>query len=618
MAYFFHDGLPRKFLFTFPNMDAPDIYDLFDFDSISRLLPQSDVFPAAPENTPSDLHLSSLAHVANVDEPLPADVDSLIFISTQDVVVPTPRQRRYAPRSRRGCLTCRARRKRCDAQQPTCRTCIRINALCQWPEKLRISDYGGEAEFAREKDSGSVSQSNVASVPTRVNNIDTSLVAAAPPMLTGATYGGVPSSIPPRPRYGRQPNLADASLQRHLLTYYIHTFIPRVTVVQSTANFFTSLYIPMAFHHTAVFDAIIACAAAHLAESVQQAEKAQELNLVVVKHHKWALDFIKVPLHQPELSDWENSKLEISVALLLLIGLQSQRGDRSLRWMQQINCVRQLLQQHKESAAAAQTSWETDCVQRHFSYHDVMSLIMEGSLQPETRTDLIAGSGPFAPCTLIRLAPQPQGFCHTIGIGVSSAFLQSQKRAQDVDCLLGLSEDLFSIIIRLRDLPNPNSFLGDIEESEFLKFETEISNWQYSYELASKLDLNARLDLIALAECHRLSALILLYRQFPSRSFFLSDLASQIMSIVPRIAAGSPVTPALTPILFLAGAELVTESEIAMCAARLESIRETMKMMNIASAEEVLRIVWKERLQNKNRADWLEILRARQWTINLG
>jgi transcriptional activator protein UGA3 len=74
----------------------------------------------------------------------------------------------------------------------------------------------------------------------------------------------------------------------------------------------------------------------------------------------------------------------------------------------------------------------------------------------------------------------------------------------------------------------------------------------------------------------------------------------------------------LTPVLFLAGAELNSEADMALCAAKLKSIREASKMMNIVSVEEVLRAVWKERLQNRIQPDWLEILRARRWTFSLG
>ncbi len=157
-----------------------------------------------------------------------------------------------------------------------------------------------------------------------------------------------------------------------------------------------------------------------------------------------------------------------------------------------------------------------------------------------------------------------------------------------------------------------------MEAPAFLKLENDLSNWQYDHATASALDFNTRLDLIALSECHRLTALILLYRRYPSRSYCLPHLASQIISVLSRITPSSAVVSALTPVLFLAGAELNSEVEMALCAARLKSIREANKMMNIAAVEEILRVIWEERLQKKGRADWLEILRTRRWTLSLG
>ncbi|EHK16891.1 uncharacterized protein TRIVIDRAFT_126604, partial [Trichoderma virens Gv29-8] len=474
------------------------------------------------------------------------------------------RRRRYAPRTRQGCLTCRARRKRCDNQRPICHTCTRINAECRWPDKLQISDDRRGANSLQNQDRSTVILSNLESLDTETNNLDVSLATDL--------------------------NTTEASLERRLLTYYIHTFIPQVTLVQSSSNFFTSLYIPMAFHHTGVMDAIIACAAAHLARSVLGPEKIQELNAVVIQRQQQAREFVTKHTQRPERPEWEECKLEVVVVLLLLIGLESQTGGRSLRWMQRVNCVRQLLQTYPATATKMWSEWDADCIQRHFLHHDVMALIMEDVLDSETKTNL----------------------------SNRSDFFQRRNAAQGVDCLLGLSRNLFSIITQLRSLPNRDSQLIDMDAPEFLKLETDFSNWKYDHEMASTLDLNVRLDLIALSECHRLAALILLYRRYPSRLYCLPHLASQIMCIVSRITPSSGVLSALTPILFLAGAELNSEVDIALCAARLKSIREASKMMNIASVEEVLRAVWKERLQNRVRIDWLEILRARRWTFSLG
>lgn len=590
-------------------MDMPDLFGLFDIEGGFNLQSECDAFLQTPET---------------ITEPVPhlaPALDSGNHTTEQDEI-PQQRQRRYAPRSRQGCLTCRARRKRCDAHHPVCRNCTRLNAECRWPDKIQIAGFGSGsgAKSLRHRDAATPTRSNLELPGSQTSYAGVSFVADAYPTALSTVHESIPRNLAVETLPGRQSNPAEASLERHLLTYYIHTFIPQVTVVQSSSNFFTSLYIPMAFHCAGVKDAIIACAAAHLAKSVRGQDKSRELNSVAIQRQQRAREFITEHTERTEHPKSGEYKLEAVVVLLLLIGLETQTGGRSLRWMQRVNCVRQLLQTYSAATEKIWSAWEIDCVHRHFLYHDVMALIMEDALDPDTRANLSNRSGPFRDCpATLASSSQTQDISSPAMIitPVSpSEYLQSENVSQGVDCLLGLSRDLFGIITQLRDLPSRDS--QDMDTPELLKLEADLSKWQYDKEMASTLDLNTRLDLMALAECHRLAALMLLYRRYPSRSYCLPHIASQINCTVSRITPTSAVVSFLTPVLFLAGAELNSEGDMALCAAKLKSIREASKMMNIISVEEVLRAVWKERLQNRIQTDWLEILRARRWTFSLG
>ncbi|KAH0497639.1 hypothetical protein TgHK011_004928 [Trichoderma gracile] len=431
-----------------------------------------------------------------------------------------------------------------------------------------------------------------------------------------APTANVPRSLEPKPRYGRELDPSQAALERHLLSYYISVVIPRMTIVHSTGNFFTSLYIPMAFQHTAVFDVTIACSAAYLAKSASDAGMAWQLRHVAAQRQSLAHQFIQKPLYNPDSAEWTSSLLEIITVLLFSIGLGAQGGDKSLRWMQRVNCVRELLKQHETSAAAAWTKWETACIRGHFRYYDFMSLIMEDALDATTRGDLRVQSGSFAHCSLTRSQPQAQT-CMRPELDTDQQLLFSQETqtaSTGINCLLGLSEDLFGIITRLRDLPDAR--WGHVWEQDFLHLQQELSNWKYDDGQASALEASTRLDLISLAECHRLTSMILLFRRCPSRHIYLPSLASQTMSMIQRISPKSTVSTALPPILFLAGAEVRSPDEMALCAARLtEASKEA--TTDVTPAEEVLQVLWKERLRNDARTDWLRILRARKWTFSL-
>ncbi|KAH0528771.1 hypothetical protein TsFJ059_003587 [Trichoderma semiorbis] len=571
-------------------MDLPDLYDLVDIEGSLELPSECDAFLPLPQTTASPATHQTLAIDTGTFEPPALRSDT--WTSEQDAT-PRQRQRRYAPRSRQGCLTCRARRKRCDIQHPVCRTCTRVNAECRWPEKLQVTGFNSGDKSLKNQNKATAIHSNSEALSTQTNNVNDGSATDAYLTASIITNGNesIPRSLAAETMFARQLSPTEASRERYLLTYYIHTFIPQVTLVQSPSNFFTSLYIPMAFHYSGVMDAIIASSAAHLAKSVHGSDKIKELNSVAIRRQQLAREFVTEHTTCPKSSGWEECKLEVVVVLLLLIGLESQTGGRSMRWMQRVNCVRQLLQTYPTTATKTWSAWEAECVHRHFLYHDVMSLIMEDVLDPETQADLSKRSGPFSDCAATLSVP----------------------RTQDLS-----GQEVVTKSTTPSEFHHRDSELIDMEAPAFLKIETDLTNWQYDHATASALDFNTRLDLIALSECHRLTELILLYRRYPSRSYCLPHLASQIISVLSRITPSSAVISALTPVLFLAGAELNSEVEMALCAARLKSIREANKMMNIAAVEEILRVIWEERLQKKGRTDWLEILRTRRWTLSLG
>lgn len=301
-------------------------------------------------------------------------------------------------------MTCRARRKRCDAAKPNGRTCIRINAACQWPQKLHLSHYNRQLESAGGERIAVVRSSTNASPDTRSNDTDFggSTNRAYETKTGTAPITCVPKSPAPEHRYGPELDPSQAALERHPLSYYISVIIPQMTIVSSTGNFFTSLYIPMAFQHTAVFDLTIACSAAYLSKSASN--PASQLRHVAAQRQMLAHKSIQTPLYNRDSAELSSSLLEIIT--LFSIGLGEKGADKSLRWMQRVNCVRELLKQHETSVAAAWTTWETVCIRGHFRYYDWMCLVMEDALDRTTRGEFRVQSGSSAHYSLTRSQPQ--------------------------------------------------------------------------------------------------------------------------------------------------------------------------------------------------------------------
>lgn len=398
-----------------------------------------------------------------------------------------------------------------------------------------------------------------------------------------------------------------------ILSYYIHVFVPHISVVNVPSNSFTSVYVPMGFACPAVLDAMTACAATHLATACPDESRRTHLLRVSAVRQARCSVFLRERV-SPLSGRLERDMLEAVAIILMLIGLEVQIGARSRKWMSQLDCVRNIIRHHGGDAAFSSLSWEAHCLYQHFLYHDVMGLVMCGvSEQPEMSTDVVevaeAGPAVYGPAALP----------WEVYIGRGDV---STSPAAAVHPLLGLSTELFSAIQEIRQvrqMDSPTSSDGVAQNDLFFRLERKISGMQATLPEAecNQLGIGTRLDLITLAETYRLAALILLYRRSAMHRGQLPVLAQNIIALAERIPDGNAAEAGLTCPLFLAGAELVSEEYISRCARKLIGIRGRMRILNIQVAEEVLEEVWRERLNSDVYKNWESVLQDWQWVINL-
>lgn len=423
--------------------------------------------------------------------------------------------------------------------------------------------------------------------------------------------------------------MTDAGDQNMLLSYYIHSFVPNISVVHTSSNFFTSVYVPMAFRCEPVLQAILACSAAHLAKGAPNPEdQARLLELSLrsqVRCHRFLQERINLN------GRLQREHIEAIAIILLLVGLEVQNGATTDKWVCQLDCVRNVIKQSGGNSVFCRRSWEAEALYEHFLYHYVMSLIMSGVAGSETDesdaaspSEIAASSPlPFAEAEVpwARFLPQDRPRPSSAS---SSSTTQRQTSPGSIHPLLGLSKDLFFLIQKIpRVKPMRNAAEGclNLAENElFLNLERQLVDLRF--DLASDacvgIDLAARLDLVVLAETYRLASLILLYRRSCVHEDQIPLLAQRIISFAERISEGNAAETGLTYPLFLAGAELVDEQSIVVCATKLMKIRERVKIMNMQSAEEVLQEVWRDRLNGGPYRDWENILRSWKWVIHLG
>ncbi|KAF2715543.1 putative Zn(II)2Cys6 transcription factor-like protein [Pleomassaria siparia CBS 279.74] len=466
-----------------------------------------------------------------------------------------PRQRKFAPRSRQGCLTCRARRKRCDGKRPECQNCTRLNMKCEWQTQRQL---------VAESVSSPIAQRSASPSPSRT------LVS---PLRT---------SIDP---WESLPGDATADIKQ-ILNYYIEAFVPSVSVATTPSSFYTSLYIPMAFESEGMLDAITALSAAQLARRTTDPDRAQRLRNLSSKHQQNCHSFIKdriSPSGMPIVDCYQ-----VIGITLLLVGLEALNGTKNTKWLSQLQSVRTMLNALYQEQDMTHC-WEVDSLRRHFTYHDAMASLMARVSKSEFQFDR-------------DLAP-----------------LYAPGMPSTIDPLMGISYHLCALISRIRYVGFSNPAFPCISEAAFAVIESEIQEWKYENPMFSPgIELPIALDLIALAEAYRLAALVQLYRSSETHKALVPSCASRAMEFIARIPPGSPAESSLLYPIFLAGAELDSESAISACFQRLTEIQMRNRYENVGNVQKVLQEVWRPFLNGEERRDWEDVLKDWNWSFSLG
>ena len=263
-----------------------------------------------------------------------------------------PRQRKFAPRSRQGCMTCRVRRKRCDEQRPACQNCTRLNLTCEWKSQRKIVN-GKDEEPAEE--------------------LQLIRAPGSPPPISSLDIW---DALPGEPMAER----------KHLLRYYIEAYLPSISVATTASCFYTSLYIPMAFESEGMLDAILTMSSAQLARRSTDPDRAKHLMELSSAHEAKSQAFLRERISPS--GEATSDAYQVIGITLLFVGLEALKGTKGTKWLSQLQCARKLLNSlHQDENMML--SWELDSLRRHFTHHDVTASLMAGVSKDDlSATDL--------------------------------------------------------------------------------------------------------------------------------------------------------------------------------------------------------------------------------------
>ncbi|KAL6881399.1 fungal-specific transcription factor domain-containing protein [Trichoderma novae-zelandiae] len=508
-------------------------------------------------------------------------------------------------RQRRGCLTCRQRKKKCDQGLPICGHCSRLNLVCKHEKPRQLSRVWSDDAV---EDSGVLdsqadpqwgSQHPIVSQGDHVSELLRLTKIAEPLDLVRPDDDPVGYDV--------------SSSRRTLMRYYTSTLAIMLSATAEN-NCFLSVLLPMAFDCPALLDAMTAWSSAHLAL------RDPSFHGTSLQYRGRVLANLSAALEDGSLS----GEMCLAVAMAMC-SLETISDATSSSWAHHLSGAAAVLQYKSADmqAGSLQTSrsvmggyWlksvERRWLVRNFAYHDIL---MSVSLD---RRPLITGD--YWMSADDTMADPYFAFASKIMLLISEISVLNADCAEYKSSLSAdstLEEGDLALIFE--ESPLDSNSHTPLQRAHNIAI--GLGDWKCPAYTA-----NAPLAL--LSETYRSASLIYLDRvvrqYFPQRAAEILPegiraYVESVCDVAQKVPEGSLAECSLLFPLFIAGGEARDATHIERIRNRLYIMNKWRRFRNVYACGEVLEEVWRKRGESTGaeRVDWRDIVRQRGWQLAL-
>ncbi len=503
-----------------------------------------------------------------------------------------PIRRRFVVdgRVRSGCLTCKARKKKCDGQASStdsrCKSCVRLGLVCEQLPLRRVAPRPPRRKTGTS--SQQQQQDNTASPEEAASTKDESKSSVSPPasVETPSTdnddEGSHGKAILATSRQS-MPVLAGSweGMERLLLRYFLDHVAPLCSILQQDGGSFCKVLLPMAFVDSSLLHALFAYASSHSDSAAPVLPVTAEARL----------EFENQVARGVAEAITKNAVTETTLACALIISTaEVVRGDTS-RWLLHLQGAGHLVN-HLGAAGLLRTA-DGAFLLRYFAYHDIMAALSTGN----------------------------------------RPLLDGVYWVQDIDAKIEAADSFMGLAHHvLRHLTTICAFVADTADLEYSSSTDRRSRVTLQADdMAQALrqqDLQLQVDLtdrhidalVHHAEAFRFASLFYLYRHLlrfcdagAVYRLRMADCVREIFRHVSLIPANLFCEMGLLFPLFMAGIGSMDDAETSQYIHnRLRSIENWTKFRHVTRAREMLQL-----LQEKGRTDWEVMLRELNWHLSL-
>ncbi|KAM0436992.1 hypothetical protein ACHAQK_007470 [Fusarium lateritium] len=475
-------------------------------------------------------------------------------------------------RQKRGCLTCRQRKKKCDQVYPVCSHCCRLNLVCK-----REAPRAVEPTASVDPDLAVVSGVKAPRALELNGHIQGVTQLCRPLGLSVLEIG--------------DENKGDLAHSRRAMMRYYTATLAFLLTTNLENNCFLSVILPMSFESPPLMYAVSAWASSHLAL------RDKSFKALSLRHRGYALARLQESMQKSTLST------EMCLAVTMVLCSMESISEATDSWYPHLTGAAAALTSSSQDSLiatdpkqAVQATFEGRWLLRNFAYHDIMM-----SVSTDCRP-LIAG---FYWESEDDLLADPY-------FGFASRLLYLISETSTLNSDFGESK----VTLEAEELKVKGTF-----SSRSRHIEDQLENWTCPVsEEGSPLAL--------LGESYRNAALIHLYRTLRRNVTGYTDILQaevqrcvrKICKLCRKVSEGSLVECTLLFPLFMAGGEAQEAPDIAMIREKLSEMIRWRKFRNVEACLDVLDEVWRRRSDgsrrdNREKVDWLDVVKQRGWKL---